>query len=83
MKLIVCKEPFISIELNSEEVTQFSSCYYPLDENTVDIFISSMSMENQSKLQELMQSEKPDAASIHDIFASELTHAVSLIQLCK
>lgn len=83
MKLIVCKEPVISIELNNEEVTQFSSCYYPLDENTVDIFVSSMSRENQSKLQTLMQDEKPDVVFIHDIFAAELTHAVSLIQLCK
>ena len=83
MKFIVCKEPVITIELNSEEVAQFSSCYYPLDENTVDIFISSMSRENQSKLQELIQSRNPDVVSIHDIVASELTHAVSLIQLCK
>lgn len=83
MKLIVCKEPVISIELNNDEVAQFSSCYYPLDENTVDIFIGSMSKENQNKLQMLVQSEAPDVISIRDIFASELTHAVSLIQLCK
>lgn len=81
MKLNI--RPDITITLDDEMVSQFSSHYYPLDNQTADIFISSMCKENQRKLQELIQSRKPDVVSIRDIFAAELTHAVSLIQLCK
>lgn len=87
MELVIRKKPTqLSVSLNDEEVAQFSSHYYPLSIETVDIFISSMRSDNQNVLQLLLNEDvltPADIVRIRNIFTSELTHAVSLIDLCK
>ena len=82
MELIVHKNPDITIELNKDDVAKFSSAYYPLDEETADIFISSMSRDNQLTLKKLFEESPANTASIREIFATELAHAIELVQLC-
>lgn len=83
MKLNI--RPDITITLDDEMVSQFSSHYYPLDNQTVDIFISSMCKENQRKIALLLSDNVPVTPelinSIQSVFSEELAHCVKLINL--
>mgnify|MGYP000235213483 CR=1 FL=1 len=83
MKLNI--RPDITITLDDEMAAQFSNHYYPLDNQTADIFISSMRRENQTKFNLLSNDNVPVTPelvnSIQSVISEELAHAVSLIKL--
>ena len=66
----------------------FSASYYPLNNTTADVFISSFSKEHKARLSCLMealstsQSPEHESDEISAIFQAELAHSASLVHEC-
>lgn len=76
----------VRIFIDDSSVHAFETAYYPLDDNTLDVFLSSFSKEHRIRMDALLASVPiPQEAvdEITEIVQSELSHALDLVDECS
>jgi hypothetical protein len=77
---VPCKEGAVKISLVGDRVRKFDEYYYPLTNDSLNIFAANIVRKERKRLSALLSADVVDVGKVEEIFRTQLEHYIRLAE---